>query len=64
MNFFEHPTGTLVVAFRHPSGVENLYVQLEYLPQTICSHTQGQVLGSKNSDLICSKKTGQQSPML
>ena len=34
------------------AGGENMYVQFVYGPQTICNHTRGQVLVSKNADPV------------
>ena len=49
-------TGTLLTTFRKHTGAEDLYVQFGYNPQKIYNHTQEQVSGSMNTDLIITDK--------
>ena len=54
-------TGTLAMTFHKPAGEANQYVRFGYGPLSICNHTQGQVLGSMNTDPINMIHTSQQS---
>ena len=49
------------MTFHKYTGEESPYVRFRYLPQKICNHTQGQVLGSMNNDPLNSIYKSQQS---
>ena len=56
LNKYERPTLTLVATLHNPVGVEKLYAQFVYFPQTILPNTWVKVLVSKYSNPINTDK--------
>ena len=55
MNKYEHPTINLATTFHNPEREANMYINFEYIPQTICNHTQRQSSRLINADSINAK---------